>query len=139
MTASLLTRCYQLLTGSAGRTESSPAAYVEAAVEPAPVPQPVPAVPRRRALPQIEMEVVETAEGILVRVRGEGLIMEVDHLQAGLLRLAAQRLTLVTIDLSELRSVSSLAMGVLVGFRRGVVRGGGRVRLLPAKQTAVRE
>jgi anti-anti-sigma factor len=85
------------------------------------------------------VEVVEAPEETLVRVRGEGLVMEVDHLQAGLLRLAAQRLTFVTVDLSELRFISSLAMGVLVGFRRGVVRGGGRLRLLPAMQAPVRE
>jgi hypothetical protein len=38
----------------------------------------------------------------------------------------------VTLDLSELRSISSLAMGVLVAYRRGVVRRGGRVRLAAA-------
>jgi anti-anti-sigma regulatory factor len=45
----------------------------------------------------------------------------------------------VTLDLSEVRSISSLAMGVLVAFRRGVVRAGGRVCLAPDLHPAVRE
>jgi anti-anti-sigma factor len=43
------------------------------------------------------------------------------------------------LDLSELRFISSLAMGVLVTFRRGVVRSGGRVRIGEQLQPAVRE
>jgi anti-anti-sigma regulatory factor len=54
---------------------------------------------------------------------------------------AAQRSAVVTLDLSQLRCISNLAMGVLVTFRRGVVRRGGRVRLanglLPAVQEAL--
>jgi anti-anti-sigma factor len=45
----------------------------------------------------------------------------------------------VTLDLSELRFISSLAMGVLVTFRRSVVRTGGRVRLAEGFQPAVKE
>jgi anti-anti-sigma regulatory factor len=45
----------------------------------------------------------------------------------------------VTLDLSELHSISSLALGVLKGYRRGVVRTGGRVRLAGELQPAVKE
>jgi hypothetical protein len=45
----------------------------------------------------------------------------------------------VTFDLSELRFISSLAMGVLVAFRRGAVRSGARVCLAPDPHPAVRE
>jgi anti-anti-sigma regulatory factor len=45
----------------------------------------------------------------------------------------------VTLDLSGLTSISSLAMGVLVSYRRGVVRAGGRVVLAEGLQPAVRE
>jgi hypothetical protein len=45
----------------------------------------------------------------------------------------------VTLDLSELRSISRLAMGVLRAYRRWVVRTGGRVRLAGGLQPAVRE
>jgi anti-anti-sigma factor len=52
---------------------------------------------------------------------------------------AARRPAVVALDLTELRSISCLAMGVLVGYRRGVVRTGGRVRLVGALQPAVHE
>jgi hypothetical protein len=45
----------------------------------------------------------------------------------------------VTFDLGELRSISSLAMGVLVGVRRAAVRTGARVRLARELQPKVRE
>jgi anti-anti-sigma regulatory factor len=45
----------------------------------------------------------------------------------------------VTLDLSEVRFLSSLAMGALVAFRRGVVRAGGRVRLFPVFLPEVEE
>jgi hypothetical protein len=45
----------------------------------------------------------------------------------------------VTFDLSELLSISSLAMGVLVAFRRAAVRTGARVCLASALQPLVRE
>jgi anti-anti-sigma factor len=57
----------------------------------------------------------------------------------GLLAPAARRPAVVTLDLSELRSISSLAMGVLVAYRRGVIRAGGRVFLAGALQPAVHE
>jgi anti-anti-sigma factor len=44
----------------------------------------------------------------------------------------------VLLDLSELRSISSAALGALVAFRRGVVRDGGRVVLVDDFQPAVR-
>ena len=45
----------------------------------------------------------------------------------------------MTLDLSELRSLSCLALGALVAYRRGVVRTGGRVRLARGLQTVVKE
>jgi hypothetical protein len=45
----------------------------------------------------------------------------------------------VTFDLGELQSLSSLALGVLVAFRRAAVRTGSRVRLASDLQPAVRE
>jgi hypothetical protein len=63
----------------------------------------------------------------------------VDALLNGLLIPTALRPAVVTLDLSELRCISSLAMGALVTYRRGVVRTGGRVRLAGELQPAVRE
>ena len=62
-----------------------------------------------------------------------------DALLGALQAPAARRPAVVTLDLSQLRSISSLAMGVLVAYRRSVVRTGGRVRLTHELQPAVRE
>jgi hypothetical protein len=43
----------------------------------------------------------------------------------------------VTLDLSELRSASPLAVGVLAAYGRSVIRAGGRVRLAGGLQPAV--
>jgi anti-anti-sigma regulatory factor len=102
------------------------------------------------------VQAVEKEGELVVRVCGEavlataraleaGLLRVADRrpplvtLDAGLLRVAVPRAPLVTLDLSELTFVSSLAMGILVAYRNGVVRSGGRVRLLPNLQPAVRE
>jgi anti-anti-sigma factor len=81
----------------------------------------------------------ETGEGAVVRLRGEAGVAEAGALEASLLRLVARRPARVTFDLSELLFLSSLAMGVLTAFRRGVVRAGGEVRLAPALQPRVCE
>jgi anti-anti-sigma regulatory factor len=75
---------------------------------------------------------------MIVRAAGKGCIGEADALAASLLRLGTLRPRLVTLDLSGLSCVSSLTMGVLVAFWRGVVRTGGRVRLAPSLQEPVR-
>ena len=83
-----------------------------------------------------QVEVCQTAAGI-IQVKGEGRAECAGALLHGLL--AARRLAVVTIDLSELRSISSLARGVLVGYCRSVVRSGGRVRLAGVLQPMVSE
>jgi anti-anti-sigma regulatory factor len=55
-----------------------------------------------------------------------------------LLGLSALRPPLVTLDLGELSFVSSLALGVMLAFRRGIVRAGGSVCLAPTLQDPVR-
>jgi hypothetical protein len=55
-----------------------------------------------------------------------------------LLRLLARRPPWVTFDLSELGSISSLAMGVLESHRRAAVRAGARVGLMPELHPSVR-
>jgi hypothetical protein len=80
-----------------------------------------------------------TCDGLLIRVKGEARVDCVGVLLAGLLAPSALRPAIVTLDLSELRCLSSLAMGALVAYRRGVVRTGGRVRLAEQLQPGVRE
>jgi anti-anti-sigma regulatory factor len=76
---------------------------------------------------------------MLIRVKGEATAQGAGALLGGLLVPSACRPAVVTLDLSELRSISCLAMGALVAYRRGVVRAGGRVLLVGELQPAVRE
>jgi anti-anti-sigma regulatory factor len=82
--------------------------------------------------------VTEAPGEVVVRVAGQGCFGQADALAAGLLGLSARRPSRVTLDLSGLKCVSALAMGILVSFRRGVVRADGRVRLAAPLQEPVR-
>jgi anti-anti-sigma factor len=75
----------------------------------------------------------------LVRIAGDVSVRSASVLEARLLPLSARWPHLVTLDLSELRCVSALGLGVLATFRHGVVRAGGRVRIMPALQPRVCE
>ena len=85
------------------------------------------------------MEVSQTADDLVIRVKGEARVECAGALLDGLLAPAARRPAVVTLDLTELRSISCLAMGVLVAYRRGVVRNGGRVRLAEGLRPPVQE
>jgi anti-anti-sigma factor len=87
----------------------------------------------------LEIEVLDTAAGVEVRLRGQAGVLEADALETVLLRLAARRPACVIFELSKLESISSLAMGLLVAYRRGAVRVGGRVCLAGDLQPGVRE
>jgi anti-anti-sigma factor len=81
----------------------------------------------------------QTADGLVIRVTGVAGVKQSGALLSGLLAASARRPAVATLDLSELRFLSSLAMGVLVAYRRGVARAGGRVRLAAGLQPAVKE
>jgi hypothetical protein len=55
------------------------------------------------------------------------------------MRLVARRPAQVTFDLSQLRFVSSLAMGVMATYCRAAIRAGARICLAPGLQPVVRE
>jgi anti-anti-sigma factor len=76
---------------------------------------------------------------MVVRIKGEATAECAGVLLDRLLAATARQLAIVTLDLTELRCISSLAMGVLVSYRRGVIRNGGRVRLAGGLQPAVEE
>jgi anti-anti-sigma factor len=95
--------------------------------------------PERAAPAALQVSVIQTAAGLVIRLKGEATVQSVGVLQAGLLAPSASRPPLVTLDLSELRSISCLALGALVAYRRGVARTGGRVRLAEGLQPAVHE
>ena len=101
---------------------------------------PAPDNPRPLAAsPAVQVSVIQTAADLIIRVKGEARVECAGALLDGLLAPAARRPAVVILDLSELRSISCLAMGVLVTYRRGVVRAGGRVHLAGGLQPAVNE
>jgi len=77
----------------------------------------------------MQITVEERSEAIVVRIVGDAGLQSIDALQSHLNRLIAKRPPVVVFDLSELRFVSSLAMGAFVEFNRGMVRNGCDVRL----------
>jgi anti-anti-sigma factor len=66
---------------------------------------------------------------LLVAIQGEASFDQAEVLSAQLLRLPLDAYWLVVFDLSELTFLSSLAMGALVEYRRGLCRRGVEVRL----------
>jgi anti-anti-sigma factor len=76
---------------------------------------------------------------VVVRLRGEAGVTEAGVLETSLLRVVARLPTCVIFDLSELRFLSSLALGVLASYRRAAVRTGVRVCRATALHPPVRE
>jgi anti-anti-sigma factor len=138
MLISFLVRSVRRLARFPHRTEAllAPGTSVGPAQQ---VAKAAPAAGQVRNAPRIGVVAVEKDGEVVVRVSGEAVLATASALEAGLLRVAARRPPLVTLDLSQLGFISSLAMGVLVTYRRGVVRSGGRVRLAPDLQPTVRE
>jgi hypothetical protein len=100
-----------------------------------------PAVPAQKRLEsplRLEVEVLDTPEGVRVRLRGEAGIPEAAALEAAVLDLVARRPACVTFEMSELLSISRLAMDVLAAFCRAAGRAGVRVCLTPDLQSVVR-
>src|SRR5262245_10722876 len=87
----------------------------------------------------LQVEVSQTADGLVLRVKGEARPECVGVLLAGLLVPAARRPAVVALDLSELRSLSRQAPAVLAAYRRSAARTGGVVRLVGVLQPAVKE
>jgi anti-anti-sigma factor len=87
----------------------------------------------------LEIEVFETRQEVRVWLRGEAGVAEAAVLENSLLGVVARRPACVIFDLSELRFLSSLAMGVLATFCRAAVRAGVRVCWASALHPAVRE
>ena len=66
---------------------------------------------------------------LLVAVKGVASFDQAEVISAHLLRIPLEAYALVVLDLAELRFLSSLAMGALVEYRRGLCRRGVEVRL----------
>ena|SRR5215471_282038 len=78
---------------------------------------------------EMQIEITPITGGTLIRLTGEGSMTCVDRLQTKFLGITASHPSVVVFDLAGLSFVASLFMGALVGFRRGIVRNGGQVRL----------
>jgi anti-anti-sigma factor len=66
---------------------------------------------------------------LCVAIQGKASFDQAEVISAQLLRIPLDRYSLVVLDLAELTSLSSLAMGALVEYRRGLCRRGIEVRL----------
>jgi anti-anti-sigma factor len=64
-----------------------------------------------------------------VAIKGEASFDQAEVISAQLLRIPRDRYFLVVLDLAELTFLSSLAMGALIEYRRGLWRRGVEVRL----------
>jgi anti-anti-sigma factor len=92
-----------------------------------------------QSVPPIEVRIQEAPGEVVVRIAGEAPVGQAGQLADALLGVSCRRPRLVTLDLAGLSFISSLAMGVLVAFRRGIVRAGSRVRLAAPLQEPVRQ
>lgn len=77
---------------------------------------------------ELSVECVESERGLVVKVCGEADLPGSARLERELLRVMAHQAGVVVIDLTGLTFISSLAMGCLVAFHRGVAIKGGQVR-----------
>jgi anti-anti-sigma factor len=66
---------------------------------------------------------------LLVAIRGAASFDQAQFISAQLLRISLEAYSLVVLNLAELTFLSSLAMGALVEYRRGLWRRGVEVRL----------
>jgi anti-anti-sigma factor len=66
---------------------------------------------------------------LLLAFKGEASYEQAEFISAQLLRMPLDTYSLVVLDLAELTFMSSLAMGALIEYRRGLLRRGVEVRL----------
>ena len=66
---------------------------------------------------------------LLVAIQGEASFDQAEGISAQLLRIPLEKYSLVVLNLAELTFLSSLAMGALLEYRRGLCRRGVEVRL----------
>ncbi len=82
---------------------------------------------------QLKIESAAHPTGLIVRIEGEAGIENVAILERELNKISVTKPALVVFDLSKLDFIASLGMGALMGFRQGIVRNGGIVRVAAAQ------
>jgi anti-anti-sigma factor len=76
----------------------------------------------------MDVRIETLPQAVVVHIKGECAIT-LQPLEAMFLRLSAQRPKLVVLDMAGVTFISSLGMGSILAFRRGLVPQGGQVRL----------
>jgi anti-anti-sigma factor len=84
---------------------------------------------RRKPECKLAFHVDRGPHWLTVAIRGEASFDQAEFISAQLLRVPLDAYSLVVFDLAELTFLSSLAMGALVAYRRGLCRRGVEVRL----------
>jgi anti-anti-sigma factor len=84
---------------------------------------------RRKPICKLTFRVQPGPHFLYVAIMGEASFDQAEVISAQLLRIPLDAYTLVVLDLAELTFLSSLAMGALVEYRRGLGRRGLEVRL----------
>ena len=85
--------------------------------------------PRRRPACKLAFDVERRPHVLLVAIGGEASFDQAEVISAQLLRIPLGAYSLVVLDLAGLTFLSSLAMGALVAYRRGLLRRGVELRL----------
>ena len=80
--------------------------------------------PRRKPACKLAFHVERGPPWLTVALRGEARFDQAEVISAQLLRIPLDAYSLVVFDLAELTSLSSLALGALVAYRRGLCRRG---------------
>ena len=84
---------------------------------------------RRKPECKLAFHVERGPHWLTVAIRGEASFDQAEFISAQLLCVPLDAYSLVVFDLGELTFLSSLAMGALVAYRRGLCRRGVEVRL----------
>jgi anti-anti-sigma factor len=84
---------------------------------------------RRKPADKLTFRVQRDPYFLCVAIQGEASFDQAEVISAQLLRTPLDGYSLVVLDLAELTLLSSLVMGALVEYRRGVGRRGVEVRL----------
>ena len=82
------------------------------------------------AMAHVNIDVETFPNHLVAKIVGEASVADVDAMEMQLRKVTASRSPLVVLDLSGLRFISSLGMGVLVAFRKGIVREGHKLKVV---------
>lgn len=70
-----------------------------------------------------------TPDALVLRFAGHAGVGELQTVEVALMKASAARPALTVLDLADLQSISSITMGAIISYHRGVKRHGGRVHL----------